>query len=112
VLRRTVEKVVRVSLDAGDQARLRRIEAELVAADPALAGRFRRWESDVVVVPLWVLIVFLVGFSTWMVAPTMGAVIAVVAACRAARHRARHGAGRHIDELWGRGGRRHPPASS
>ena len=107
--RQVGEQEVGVSLDAGDQARLRRIEAELVAADPVLAGRFRRWQPEFAVVPPWVLVVFLVGFTTWMVSPTVGAVIAVVAACRAARHRARRGAGRHVDELWGRR-RPHPPA--
>ena len=83
-----------VSLDAGDRARLRRIEAELAAADPALATRFRRWtrpsEPEPIgpgwsVVPPWMLMVLLVGFTTWMVAPAVGAAIAVLGWARIAR---------------------------
>lgn len=103
-----------MSLDAGDQARLMRIEAELAAADPALARRFRRWKSsgghEVVgpgwsAVPGWALMVFLVGFTTWMVAPAVGSAVAVVACCAAARRWARKQEARPGDLLpWGRKG--------
>jgi Protein of unknown function (DUF3040) len=103
-----------VSLDAGDRARLMRIEAELAAADPALARRFRRWKSsgghEVVApgwsaVPGWALVVFLVGFTTWMVAPAVGSAVAVVACCGAARRWARNQEARPGDLLpWGRKG--------
>ena len=83
-----------MSLDAGDRARLRRIEEELAAADPALVGRFRGWEPLGVpeaigpgwsVMPAWVLLVFLVGFTTWMAAPVVGAAIAVIGCTRLLR---------------------------
>jgi Protein of unknown function (DUF3040) len=99
-----------VSLNAGDQARLRRIEAALEAADPALAVRFRRWSpsgeqatpgpgwSEA---PVWVAMVFLVGFTTWMVAPAVGVAIAVVGGCCAVRRWARTQEGRR-GRFWGR----------
>jgi Protein of unknown function (DUF3040) len=101
-----------VSLDAGDRARLRRIEAALTAADPRLAGEFRRWKPSSgpapigpgwTVVPAWVLVVFLLGFTTWMVAPAVGAAVAVYGCARIARrwaqdaHRRRQGASRGHD---------------
>ena len=100
-----------MSLDAGDRARLMRIEAELAAADPALARRFRRWKSsgghEVVApgwssVPGWALVVFLVGFTTWMVAPAVGSAVAVVACCGAARRWARNQESRGDLLPWGR----------
>jgi len=107
-----------VSLDAGDRARLMRIEAELAAADPALARRFRRWKSSDGLevagpgwsaVPTWMVVVFLVGFTTWMVAPAVGSAVAVVACCGAARRWARNQEAWRGDLLpWGSkgGGRR------
>ena len=83
-----------MSLDEGGRARLRRIEEELAAADPALVGRFRRWESaggpEAIgpgwsVVPAWVLLVLLVGFTTWMAAPVVGAAVAVIGCARMLR---------------------------
>jgi hypothetical protein len=100
-----------VSLDAGDQARLRRIEAALEAADPALAVRFRRWRPSGEQVmpgpgwseaPVWVAMVFLVGFTTWMVAPAVGAAIAVAGGCWAARRWARRQEGQRGGRFWGR----------
>lgn len=102
-----------MSLDAGDRARLMRIEAELAAADPALARNFRRWKSsgghEVAgpgwsTMPEWVLVVFLVGFTTWMVAPAVGSAVAVVACCWAARRWARKQEVRRGDLLWGGNG--------
>jgi hypothetical protein len=92
-----------VALDAGDRARLRQIEAELAAADPALVGRFRQWKPtrkhEAIgpgwsVVPPWVVLVFLVGFIGWTVAPAAGAAVAVAGCARIVRSRLRRGPGR------------------
>jgi len=54
-------------------------------------------------VPGWALVVFLVGFTTWMVAPAVGSAVAVVACCGAARRWARKQESRRGDLLpWGR----------
>ena len=51
----------------------------------------------------WALVVFLVGFTTWMVAPAVGSAVAVVACCGAARRWARKQEARRGDLLpWGR----------
>jgi hypothetical protein len=88
---------------------LRRIEAGLAVADPDLARRFRRWErsggSDWTVVPCWMAVVFLVGFTTWAVAPAVGVAIAVVGCCRIARDWARQTEGRR-ERARSRDGRR------
>jgi hypothetical protein len=63
-----------------------RMEAELAETDPALVERFRRWKRTGpapvrpgwCVAPPWTLMVFLVGFMTWMVSPVVGGVIATV----------------------------------
>jgi DUF3040 family protein len=79
-----------MALDAGDQARLRRIEAELSASDPALARRFRRWRPTGrpmlvrpgwTVVPDWMLVVFVCGFATWVLGPALGGAVLVVGGC-------------------------------
>jgi hypothetical protein len=60
-----------------------RMEAELAEADPALVERFRRWTTTPdrpgwCVAPPWTLMVFLVGFVTWVVAPVAGGVVAAI----------------------------------
>jgi hypothetical protein len=48
-------------------------------------------------------VVFLVAFTTWMVAPVVGSAVAVVACCGAARRWARNQEVRRGDLLpWGR----------
>jgi Protein of unknown function (DUF3040) len=83
-----------VALDPGDRDRLTQIEIELAETDPDLAKRFRRWKSPAgpqvdgggwSVVPPWMLMVFLVGFTSWMVTPVLGCMVAVVAGCWVAR---------------------------
>ena len=78
-----------MGLSAGDRARLGRIEAELAGADPALVARFRRWgpaadaerpPSGWSAVPAWSVLVFVVAFSAWVVAPFVGWLVAIVAA--------------------------------
>ena len=51
--------------------------------------------------PVWVAIVFLIGFATWMVAPAMGAAIAVAVGCWAARSWARKKEAQRGGRLWG-----------
>jgi hypothetical protein len=101
---------------------LRRIESELGEADPDLVGMFERWRQGSgptpvwpgwSVVPAWMLMVFVVAFVTWVVAPALGGAIAVIGCCWAGLRRARHlrvrggadlnGGGSRDD---GRGGRR------
>lgn len=71
-----------MALDGADRARLRGIENELVAADPAFAARLRRgWEpgpAEWSVAAPWVLFVFVVAFLTWVVAPGVGTAAVVV----------------------------------
>lgn len=70
--------------EAGDPARLRRIEDELERADPELAETFRRWQPrgsgftarGWSAVPLWMVFVFLVAFATWTMAPLLGVLAA------------------------------------
>jgi hypothetical protein len=106
--------VGQVELDAGDRARLRRIEAELAADDPALVGRFRQWEpasgQEAIgpgwsVVPPWVVLVFLVGFLSWTGAPVVGAAVAVIGCVRIARTWPQRGLVRRDTRLWSRDGR-------
>ena len=100
--------MARVSLDAGDRARLRRIEAELAAADPALAQRFRRWKppsAGWTVLPAWALLVFVIGFTTWMVAPAVGVVVAVIACAPIAQRWAKERCSRRDGWVRGRDGR-------
>jgi Protein of unknown function (DUF3040) len=80
-----------VALDAEDQARLSRIESDLASADPALATRLRSWRPSAQqratppgwsVAPGWMLAVFLVGFTGWVLSPVVGALVVVgLAAC-------------------------------
>jgi len=92
-----------VALDPGERARLTRIETELTDADPTLAERFRRWEPatgpelrpDWSVAPTWMMLVFLVAFASWVVAPAVGALVAVVSGCWALRRT--HGSRRPHD---------------
>jgi hypothetical protein len=89
---------------------LRRIEAALEIADPALAVRVRRWRPSSEHEPIgpgwseppaWVLMVFLVGFATWMVAPAVGVAIAVAGCCWGVRRWTRRHEVRRGDQLWG-----------
>jgi hypothetical protein len=103
-----------MALDAGDRARLRQIEAELAAADPALVGRFRQWTpargQEAIgpgwsVVPPWVALVFLVGFVSWAVAPVAGAAVAVIGCGGIVRSRPWRGTW-----FWSRAGRGQGPS--
>jgi hypothetical protein len=75
-----------MTLGPRDRDRLMRMEAELADSDPALVARFRRafaWKHapvrpDWCVAPPWTLMVFLVGFTTWVVSPVVGTVVAAV----------------------------------
>jgi hypothetical protein len=76
-----------VALDAGDRARLQRIESRLAQDDPRLVARFRSWRptegpSSMApgwsAAPLWALLVFLAAFGAWMADPSLGAVVVVV----------------------------------
>lgn len=99
--------------DADDAIRLKRIERDLVKADPVLAEALRRWQPppectspEWSTVPAWALMVFLVGFATWIIGPAAGmatALIMVVCWARSAdgRSRWRRGASN--------GGHRNPP---
>jgi hypothetical protein len=86
-----------VALDPGERDRLTRIETELTDADPTLAERFRRWEPSTgpelrpgwSAAPTWMILVFLVAFASWVVAPAIGVVVAVVAGCWALRRTCR-----------------------
>jgi hypothetical protein len=86
-----------VALDPGELARLTRIEMELAGADPTLADRFRRWEPSSgpglrpgwSAAPMWMVLVFLVAFASWVVAPAVGVAVAVVAGCWALRRTCR-----------------------
>ena len=78
-----------MGLSAGDRARLGRIEAELAGADPALVARFRRWRPSAddesappgwSAVPAWTVLVFLVAFCAWVLAPSVGWLVAIVGA--------------------------------
>ena len=75
-----------MALDAEDQARLQRIESDLISADPALARRFRSWQPSSRQRPLlpgwsslpgWATAVFLVAFTGWVLSPVLG-VVAVI----------------------------------
>ena len=73
-----------MALDAGDLARLQRIEAVLAHDDPALVEQLRSWRPSPLapgwsVVPLWASLAFLVGFSSWMLSPFVGLTVVVVA---------------------------------
>ena len=80
-----------MALSPGERARLGRIEAELAGADPALVARFRRWgpsagreppPSGWSTVDAWILVVFLVAFCTWTLAPFVGSLVATLAMAR------------------------------
>lgn len=88
-----------MALDGRDRARLERIELELASSDPALAARFRRWAPPRApralapgwsVVPGWALVVFLIGFTTWVGAPVLGVFVAVGAVFHLLLRRTRH----------------------
>ena len=89
-----------MALDAGDRARLERIESGLTHDDPALVQQFRSWRPSSgqrpllpgwSVVPGWAGLVFLVAFCTWMVSPVLGVLLVVVGA---------------VARLWARSARR------
>jgi len=74
-----------MNFDAGDRARLKLIERQLLRDDPRLADAFEQWaepaadgRDGMTVVPAWALAVFLVGFATWVVGPLPGLIAAVV----------------------------------
>lgn len=81
-----------MGLDREDRARLTRIETELSAADPALAGTFHGFPptgagadaqaaataSGWSALPAWVLVAFLVGFVAWVVGPAAGVVTLLI----------------------------------
>jgi hypothetical protein len=101
-----------MALDAGDQARLRRIEADLSESDPVLAEKFRRWRPSGrsvltrpgwTVVPDWMLVVFLCGSVTWVLGPALGSAVLVVGGCWVLLWRMRFPKARPRDD--GRGGR-------
>lgn len=103
-----------MSLDARDRARLRRIEAELEATDRVLARQFRRWRPSSgpapagpgwSVAPRWMLVVFLVGFTSWIAGPAVGVAVTVLTCWRPAWRRVRHGRDQHRDRVQGRDGR-------
>jgi Protein of unknown function (DUF3040) len=99
-----------VALDPAERARLARIETELAGSDPGLVARFRRWrpttESEVTrsgwsTVPVWMLVVFLVGFGSWTVGPWLGGLVVAVAGCRVARDRMRRRGGGRVGPAQG-----------
>lgn len=75
-----------MALDAGDGARLRRIEVGLVHDDPLFVARFRSWRPSSgpgvppgwSVLPPWVAVVFLIGLTTWMLTPGVGVIVLLV----------------------------------
>ena len=76
-----------MDLDAGDRARLQRIESGLMDDDPALVQQFRSWSPPSgrvppgpgwSVVPLWALCVFFVALCTWAVSPVLGALVVAI----------------------------------
>jgi len=77
-----------MSVGAGDEARLRRIESELVQDDPSFVARFRSFPpaDGPGVLPGWsvvpprVAMAFLVGLATWMLTPVIGAILVVTLA--------------------------------
>lgn len=103
-----VQEVGGVALDAGDRARLQRIESGLKRDDPGLAQQFRSWRPSSGGGPLlpgwsaapeWMLIVFVVASCTWAVSPVLGVLVAVVA-----------GVGRLLARAGRRAGTPKPPA--
>lgn len=77
-----------MALDAGDRARLQRIESGLTRDDPGLAQQFRSWRPPSggrplvpgwSVAPEWMLLVFVVATCTWAVSPVLGVLVALVA---------------------------------
>jgi hypothetical protein len=103
-----------VALDAGDRDRLRRIEAKLAEADPALVGLFQRWRPASgprpiwpgwSVLPGWMLMVFVVGFVTWVAGPALGGAVAAISCSWAGLRRTRHLRVRDDADLHGGGSR-------
>ncbi len=72
-----------MSVGAGDGARLRRIEDELVRDDPSLVAHFRAWRTPEgpppgwTVLPPWAAAALLVGMTTWMLSPVVGSIVCV-----------------------------------
>jgi Protein of unknown function (DUF3040) len=80
-------KVRQLALHGEDRARLRQIEARLALDDPTFVARVRAWRppagrqsapDEYSALRPWMVVVFLVGFATWGLAPAVGVVVGLV----------------------------------
>jgi Protein of unknown function (DUF3040) len=73
-----------LALHGQDRARLRQIEARLALDDPTFVARLRAWRppagrqsapDEYSTLRSWMVVVFLVGFATWVLAPPVGVLV-------------------------------------